>query len=150
MSDVNSKSTGGFHGRRIGIDRNNFKIFPRSQAPAWERICARSPGFGRLPSREAGEPPRQVRSQAGAWEREGLGTRKSPCLGTHLRPKPRLRASPVTGSRGTSPASAFPSWGLGTRRLGNEKREGLGTRKDFRNRRNCRDKMIDLLPLFLL
>jgi len=24
----------------------------------------------RLPSREAGEPPRQVRSQAGAWERE--------------------------------------------------------------------------------
>ncbi len=31
--------------------------FPRSQAPAWERICARSPGFGRLPSREAGEPP---------------------------------------------------------------------------------------------
>ena len=24
-------------------------LFPRSQAPAWERICARSPGFGQSP-----------------------------------------------------------------------------------------------------
>ncbi len=29
-----------------------------------------APASGSLPSREAGEPPRQVRSQAGAWERE--------------------------------------------------------------------------------
>jgi len=41
----------------------------------------------------------------------------SPCLGTHLRPKPRFGPSPVTGSRGASPASAFPSRGLGTRRI---------------------------------
>jgi len=29
----------------LGIGRH----FPRSQAPAWERICARSPGFGSSP-----------------------------------------------------------------------------------------------------
>ncbi len=52
------------------IEYSLFQFFPRSQAPAWERICSRSPGFG---------------------------------------------PSPVTGSRGTSPASAFPSRGLGTR-----------------------------------
>jgi|GEM_PF-5204670 len=80
-----------------------FSSFPRSQAPAWERICARSPSFG-LPVilREAGASP------ASAFPSRGLGTRNtvhyfaisrriyfflvssfpSPGLGTHLRPKP--------------------------------------------------------------
>jgi len=59
-----------------------LQIFPRSQAPAWERVCARSPCFGPSPVT---------------------------VVQTFL-------SEP--GSRGTSPASAFPSRGLGTRKDG--------------------------------
>ncbi len=88
--------------------------FPRSQAQAWERIRSRSPGFGRLPSREAGEPPRQVRSQAGAWEREeSLGTRgKCDCCSFHVQisfPCSLNSFSTLPALQPRTPATAFGS-----------------------------------------
>ncbi len=55
-----------------------------------------APASGRLPSREAGEPPRQVRSQAGAWEREkpedvaGWVEARNPAVGFRASTQPTL------------------------------------------------------------
>jgi hypothetical protein len=102
-------------------------FFSRSQAPAWECVCARSPGFGQspvtgsrgfpgkcVPKLGLGNEKRETRndlqnrftfsrSQAPAWERVCA---RSPGFGQ----------SPVTGSRGF-PGKCVPKLGLG-----NEKR----------------------------
>ncbi len=78
-----------------GYEHSMLIDIPRSQAPAWERICARSPSFGLLVVlREAGASL-QVRSQAGAWEREKYSPLfrnfpKNIFFPRFLVPKPRL------------------------------------------------------------
>jgi len=47
-----------------------FKFFFLVPKPRLGNASAPEAPASGLPSREAGEPPRQVRSQAGAWERE--------------------------------------------------------------------------------
>jgi hypothetical protein len=111
----------------IHLSGKIIKRFPRSQAPAWERICARSPGFSPSPvtgsrgftGKCVPKPglgnenekkcffiqlsgkiiKRFPRSQAPAWERICA---RSPSFGP----------SPVTGSRGFT-GKCVPKPGLG-------------------------------------
>ncbi len=99
-------------------------LFPRSQAPAWECVCARSPGFGQSPVTGS-----QGASPASAFLSRGLGTRNEKKeLQGHvgdmplpLFPRSQAPASGSLPSREAraSPASAFPSRGLGTRKKRN-------------------------------
>jgi len=64
---------------RFTVKRFCKSFFPRSQAPAWERICARSPGFG--PSSVTGSrgfPGRCVpKLGLGNEKKLGLGNEKN-------------------------------------------------------------------------
>ncbi len=51
----------------------------------------------------------------------------SPGLGTHLRPKPRLRSVSRHGKPGNFPGNCVPKLGLGNE---NEKKPGLGNEKN--------------------
>ncbi len=107
-----------------------FYRFSRSQAPACKGKIFFAPAKDfpasvRLPSREAGASP------ASAFPSLGLGTRKrenrfctarlflvpKPQLGNASAPEAPASVRLPSREAGASPASAFPSRGLGTRKL---------------------------------
>ncbi len=67
-----------FLNSQLTVKRLAMPLFLVPKPQLGNASAPEAPASGRLPPREAGELPRQVRSQAGAWERGDASCSQTP------------------------------------------------------------------------